>query len=383
VTNSRGREFDLTPLTADGWYDHILSTVPALEKLASGLGDALVALALAAGFRITSAAVDRISGEINNVEWSRDGSGDNKDPIRGSGTPQTLRTEVLAVLVGEADAEATLTNDPTVPDIRNFLGQRTILLCPLFGLTLRRLVLQNEEEFRVVVFHDDIEEIVPLRQLRRYLRTRVVEVLQNDRNRGVAIDLSQAALAQTAFTENRFEEVVARLSPWLTTLSVLLRTPQGASLDPNAKSEFARALKILALSLREIRRADESEENLRLAVQYAHDTPSAAELYKAFAFSLRAAKRFAEAIGPLRRAQVLLPQDPEIPLDLTECFLRCNRTVAALGCLRLAKTKVSETHDQENSEKTKKLLEKITLFQTEIEGILGSAFQRFQEAVSQ
>jgi tetratricopeptide (TPR) repeat protein len=360
------RSYDLEQLRADGWFDRVIASVPALERLCTILGEPLVALALAAGIRIETAAVDRVSSEVTTISWVRDDASGKE--VAGSGGVGALRTEVLSTLLGEADVLVKLPDEPGIEALRNAVGQRYVMLAPLFGLTLRRLTVIEGEEPRVVVFHSGIEEIVPLKQLRRFLRSRVIDLLQQDRSRSVAIDLEQAEVARVAFAQGRYEEVVGRLAGWVAPLTVFHRTPEGAALNSETRAEISRALGLLGETFSRLGRADEGEETLRLAVQYGQDSPAAAELYRTLARTMMHEGRFAEAIAPLRRSLSLEPDSGEALLDLAVCFLGIQRVVAAYGCLREARARGVITG-------------RIERVEAEVRRALGDSVTRYESAL--
>lgn len=337
---SDATEYDLEAVRSDGWFDRVVASVPALERLCSVLGEPLMALALAAGFRVQTATVDRTTEQLTELTWVREEPGGGDGPER-SGEPLTLRTEVLAALLGEP--EPALTALPETPDeaaLRAYIGPRYVLLAPLFGLALRKLfVYGGGVEPRVSVFHDGIEEVVALKQLRRFLRGRVIDALQSGNGRAVSIDLEQVEVARNALAAGRPEEVIARLSPWVAPLTLYHRTPEGASLDSRVRGELCRALATLGEAFGRLGRTDESEEALRLAVQYAHEGVAAAETFRVLARMLIVQERYGEAIAPLRRVLALDPTVIDVMVDLSECFVKVGRAVPAYGCLREARAR--------------------------------------------
>jgi tetratricopeptide (TPR) repeat protein len=315
----------------------VIAGVPALERLCSAVGEPLVALALAAGYRIASATVDRTTGDVSTLSWVRDLPDGSEQSA--SGPAATLRNEVLAALLGDADPNTPLAVKADADALRAFIGQRYLLLAPLFGLALRRLLVSDDGDARLVVGHDGIEEIVPIKQLRRFMRARIVDVLQGGRGRAVSIDLEQAAEARVAFDEGRYDEVVGKLASWVAPLMMYHRTPEGAALDASTRADISRALGVLGRTFHKLGRADESEETLRLAVQYAHDSPAAGEMYRTLARTMIDDGRFAEAIAPLRRALAVQAEPAQTLLDLARCYVKTGKAVAALACVRDARSR--------------------------------------------
>lgn len=340
------RVIDLERVRADGWYEQLVETVASLEKLSNTLGDVVVALSLAAGFRVQSTSTDRMSGALTELQWTFQtptkvptASDSHADAAVSKGTLAVLRTAILSALVGEAEPVSQTLRGDDVDEIRAFLGLRSVLLAPLFGLTLRELRIAKDPkesgvEPRLVIAHDDVEEIVPLKQFRRFLRQRVVELLQGDSGRGqVSIDLTQAELARVALEENRPQEAVARLMSWVGPLSMFHRTAEGQALDQATRTKLARALGVLGTAYGKLERRDEQQETMRLAVQYAQDGEAAGELYLSLGISLIEETRFAEAIAPLRRALSLGGPATKILPKLSIAFARSGRAVAGVGCL--------------------------------------------------
>ncbi|MDP3278969.1 MAG: hypothetical protein Q8Q09_27500 [Deltaproteobacteria bacterium] len=355
---------DLSQIAADGWYDQLVDSSPALARLATALGDGLLALSLVAGFRIESAVTERTTEALQELRWHKSQElsptlaslteelrvSRDQDPattpaqVNFRGPIATLRTEVLASLVGEAESAVSAEDVSRSPEtLRAFIGARSALLAPLFGLGLRTLRLSAEGDARVVVAHDNIEEVVPLKQLRRFLRQRVVEVLQQSAGRSqVAIELAQADLAQIALDEGRPQEVVARLISWIAPLSVYHRSPEGQALDPSVRARLARALGALAQAYGQLGRLDEQHETLRLSLQYALDGEAAGPLFLALGHTFLSQARFGEAIGPFRRARTLKVDEALVLPPLARALHGAGRSVAALACVRSLSTRTAE-----------------------------------------
>jgi tetratricopeptide (TPR) repeat protein len=210
---------------------------------------------------------------------------------------------------------------------------RTILLAPLFGIDMRAVIVGDTTPM-LALGADDGEVEVPLPEVRRFLRARVVEVLRAARPRTASIDLAQLDGVREAGAEGRDDDVLAVMAPQFGALVAFLRTPEGAALGPEGRAVVARALVALGRSLMRIDRADECGDAFRLGAQYAQDGPAAAEVYLSLGESLVTMGRPAEAIGPLRRAVAL---DAELRATvqpmLVGCYLDTGRSVAAGGLI--------------------------------------------------
>jgi len=324
------RRHPLDGVRADGWFDRVLGGVPALGRLCAGIGEALVALSLVAGYRIISASVDRTTNAVSELQWVRDVPGGTE--VQGSGTPDELRDEVIIVLT--EDEETTALRGRVDDDaLRAVVGMRTILLAPLFGIDMRA-VLIGDAGTLLALGADDGEVEVPLPEVRKFLRARVVEVLRAARPRTVAVDLAQLDAVREAGDEGRDDDVLSVMAPQFAALVAFLRTPDGAAMGPEGRAVVARALVALGRSLMRIERMDECGDALRLAAQYAQDGPAAPEVYLCLGESLLASGRAAEAIGPLRRATALDPSlRPKVLPLLARCYLDTGRAVAAAGLI--------------------------------------------------
>ena len=320
----------LDGVRADGWFDRVLSGVPALGRLCSGVGEALVALSLVAGYRIVSASVDRNTSAVSELQWGRDVPGGPE--VQAAGTPDELRDAVIASLLREEEYPAL--RGPVDDDaLRAIVGVRTILLAPLFGVDMRALLV-GEEGILLALGADDGEVEVPLPEVRKFLGARVVEVLRAARPRTVSVDLAQLDAVCEASAEGRDDDVIAVMAPQFGTLMSYLRTPDGAAMGPEARAVVARALVALGRSLMRLERADECGDAFRLAAQYAQDGPAAAEVYLHLGESLLTLGRPAEAIGPLRRATALDSKlRATVRPSLARCYLDTGRAVAAAGVI--------------------------------------------------
>lgn len=102
-------------------------------------------------------------------------------------------------------------------------------------------------------------------------------------------------------------------------------------LAPEARQAVARGLSLLGTSCASLGDFDKGEEILRLAIQYAGDGPTGADVYLRLGVALLAHGRTGEAIGPLRRAAALGAEPNAVWPALGRAFLDRGRNLAALG----------------------------------------------------
>jgi uncharacterized protein HemY len=114
---------------------------------------------------------------------------------------------------------------------------------------------------------------------------------------------------------------------------MLLRTPQGQNLAPDAKAALAKALGLLGAAYSKREEYPSAEEVLRLGVQWVQDGNVAGQLFAQLGEVAARQNQHGQAIGLLRRALSLgCPRGQVLPA-LAECFLARGRAVAALVCV--------------------------------------------------
>jgi tetratricopeptide (TPR) repeat protein len=206
----------------------------------------------------------------------------------------------------------------------------------LYGFTLNELTFENGEP-AIKYEHDDVGHEVALEEFRNNLRDRVRAELshvarQESRN---AIDLGHVAQADALFAKRDYTGVKDLLGTWPAALTIFLRTPEAQALQAETRGTLAHALGLLGSACSALGDASQAEEVLRLAVQYAGDSPIAAQIYERLGSALLAERRPGEAIGPLRRAAMLGAST--VWPRLSEAFLERGRFLAALGAVEEAR----------------------------------------------
>ena len=328
------RSLSLELVRTDGWFDRVGQTVSSFQALCDILGERFFAFSLITGVRITALTVDRRHPENTLVDFTVGGA-DGSEAAERLPLADFQRRLVSALLLEsqhgpppqrEQDAEA----------IQQFIGPQYLLLAPLYGLTLGELSFEDGEPV-LKYEHDDISHEVSLEDFRSELRDRVRAELshvgrQESRS---AIDLGHVAQADALFSKKDFTGVKELLGTWPAALTIFLRTPEAQALQAETRGTLAHALGLLGSACSALGDASQAEEVLRLAVQYAGDTPVAAQIYERLGSALLAERRPGEAIGPLRRAAMLGASS--VWPRLSEAFIERGRYLAALGAVEEAR----------------------------------------------
>jgi tetratricopeptide (TPR) repeat protein len=327
------RSLSLELVRTDGWFDRVGQTVSSFQALCDILGERFFAFSLITGVRITALTVDRRHPENTLVDFTvggADGEAAERLPLAD------FQRRLVSALLLEAQHGPAPQREQDAEGIQHFIGPQFLLLAPLYGLTLTELRFENGEP-AIKYEHDDVEHEVGLDDFRGALRERVRAELshvarQESRN---AIDLSHVAQADALFAKRDYTGVKELLGTWPAALTIFLRTPEAQALQAETRGTLAHALGLLGSACSALGDASQAEEVLRLAVQYAGDSPIAAQIYERLGSALLAERRPGEAIGPLRRA-AMLGANTVWP-RLSEAFIERGRFLAALGAVEEAR----------------------------------------------
>lgn len=328
------RSLSLELVRTDGWFDRVGQTVSSFQALCDILGEHFFAFSLITGVRITALTVDRRHPENTLVDFTITG-GDGGEATERLPLADFQR-RLVSTLLTEAQHGPAPQREQDAEAIQQFIGPQYLLLAPLYGLTLDALSFENGEP-TIKYEHDRVEHEVALDEFRNDLRDRVRAELsqvarQESRN---AIDLGQVAQADALFGKRDYVAVKDLLGTWPAALTIFLRTPEAQALQAETRGTLAHALGLLGSACSALGDASQAEEVLRLAVQYAGDSPIAAQIYERLGSALLAERRPGEAIGPLRRAAML--GATTVWPRLSEAFLERGRFLAALGAVEEAR----------------------------------------------
>jgi hypothetical protein len=336
MPDSKSREFELDAVRTDGWFERIGEGIGSFQALCEIIGERFFAFSIIVGARITALTVDRRNPELSLVDFVV-GAGDGDDSLE----PQRLtladfrRRLVGALLVDDDKPAPPPTRETEVEVTQLFIGVRYLLLAPLYGYSLRRLLLPVSSSPELVVLHDGVEETHDLDAFRYRLRAVVREELDRAATGArSAIDLSKVTEAEAASLRSEWSKVVQLLGSWPAPLAIFLRTPEGQMLTADARGLIAKGLGLLGSACVHLGEIEQAEEVFRIGIQYAQEGVGAAELFRRLGEALLQSERAGEAIGPLRRALAFGGSPAEVMPPLARAFLKRKKWVAAYACLR-------------------------------------------------
>lgn len=338
MSEERNREIDLDAVRTDGWFERIGEGIGSFQALCEIIGERFFAFSIIVGARITALTVDRRNPDLSLVDFVV-GPNDADDALE----PQRLtladfRRRLAGALLVEDDRPAVApSRDTEIETVQLYIGVRFLLLAPLYGYSLRKLLLDDNGPPQLSVLHDGVQETHDLDAFRSRIRALVREELDRvgSGSRG-AIDLSKVTEAEAAALHADWARVVQLLGSWPAPLAIFLRTPEGQLLTPDARGLIAKGLGLLGSACVHLGQIEQAEEVLRIGIQYAQEGVGAADLFRRLGEALLQNDRPGEAIGPLRRSLAFGGSASDVMPPLARAFLKRQKWVAAYACLREA-----------------------------------------------
>lgn len=366
---SERRSLSLDSVRADGWFERLGDGAPHFAELCEAVGERVVAFAVVAGVRISSVALDPGMRDASIIEFS---VGDH-DEIHQLPLGE-LRRRLAATLVANEAYPDEVSTSPAVDELQRFIGFRYVLLAPVFGISLRKLVVDGGEPPGVVIDLGAAREEVPLEGFRDLIHDRVRAEARASRGgtggSPFAIDLNLVPKAEKHNDAEEWEATLDTLGGWPGPLSMLLRTAEGQSLTPEVKATLAHALGLLGTACIETGQIDFGMEVMRLGVQWGQESGGAhvAGLFRRLGRAQLQNDRPGQAIGLLRRALSLgAPRKDVLPL-LADCYLKRGRLLPAALCAGEARRLGSDEAP-------------MRAIESEAEEKLGDAWVRFRALV--
>src|SRR5215472_10397631 len=319
------REFDLDAVRTDGWFERIGEGIGSFQALCEIIGERFFAFSIIVGARITALTVDRRNPELSLVDFVVGDAEDGLEPQRL--TLADFRRRLVGALLVDDDKPAPApTRETEIEGTQLYIGVRYLLLAPLYGYSLRKLQIDDDEGAQLVVLHDGVEETHDLDAFRFLER-----VATGARS---AIDLSKVTEAEGAALRKEWSKVVQLLGSWPAPLAIFLRTPEGQLLTADARALIAKGLGLLGSACVHLGEIEQAEEVFRIGIQYAQEGVAAADLFRRLGEALLQNERPGEAIAPLRRAAAFGGAPAEVMPPLARAFLKRKKWVAAYACLR-------------------------------------------------
>jgi hypothetical protein len=339
MADRASRAFELDAVRTDGWFERIGEGIGSFQALCEIIGERFFAFSIIVGARITALTVDRRNPDLSLVDFVVGAREDDETLEPQQLTLADFRRRLVGALLVEDDKPAPEpTRDTEVEAIQLYIGVRYLLLAPLYGYSLRKLLLGgrgNGDAPELVVLHDGVEETHDLDAFRFRMRAIVRDELDRAatgaRN---AIDLSKVGEAETASLRGEWSKVVQLLGGWPAPLAIFLRTPEGQLLTADARGLIAKGLGLLGSACVHMGEVEQAEEVFRIGIQYAQEGTAAAELFRRLGEALLQSDRAGEAIGPLRRSLAFGGTAAEVMPPLARAFLKRKKWVAAYACLR-------------------------------------------------
>ncbi|MGA7118456.1 MAG: hypothetical protein WBY94_00090 [Polyangiaceae bacterium] len=358
MSDGQHRELNLDAVRTDGWFERIGEGIGSFQALCEIIGERFFAFSIIVGARITALTVDRRNPDLSLVDFVV-GLSESEEALE----PQRLtladfRRRLAGALLVEDDKPVTApTRETEIEPIQLYIGVRYLLLAPLYGYSLQRLVLGASVPAQLVLLHDGVQETYDLDAFRLRIRALVREELERVGTASrSAIDLSKVSDAEAAAQRAEWARVVQLLGSWPAPLAIFLRTPEGQLLTTDARGLIAKGLGILGSACVHLGQTEQAEEVLRIGIQYAQEGVAAADLFLRLGEALLKNDRPGEAIAPLRRALAFGGSRAQVSLPLARAFLKRKKWVAAYACLRDAlqagvgeRELVAELHEAETA----------------------------------
>jgi tetratricopeptide (TPR) repeat protein len=335
----RKQEFSLDAVRTDGWFERIGEGIGSFQALCEIVGERFFAFSIIVGARITALTVDRRTPDQTLVDFVV-GLGDADADLE----PQRLtladvRRRLVGALLVEEDRDVTPpARETDTESIQLFIGVRYLLLAPLYGYSLQKLTVtqsRDDVDAQLWVRRDGTEEDYDLETFRMRVRAHVREELERaSSGQRSAIDLAKVADAETAAISGEWSKVIQLLGAWPAPLAIFLRTPEGQTLAPDARSLISKGLGLLGSACVHLGEVEQAEEVFRIGIQYAQEGLAAADLFRRLGEALLHSGRAGEAVAPLRRAVAFGGPAKEIHPLLGRALLERKRYVAAFACFR-------------------------------------------------
>ena len=362
MASGSARVYDLSAARPDDWFEEVLKQSKDFEKACELIGRNTLGLALIAGARIVSLTANPHSQDLTTVEFSIG----QDSTVRQVPLPEfreTIGQYLLAPL-----HNCSLPDDPDVETLQAHIGGRYMLEASLFYV--QPLELRYELGLSEVMLEfNELRHVLALEDFRDVIDERVRSELGLDRRDDVAIDLTIVDQAEQANALGNWGATIVMLSPWLTPISMLLRTGEAESLGEDVHGRLSVSLELLGTAYANMGELEAANEVLRLGVQWAGESGKAGNLFLTLARASVAGENHGEAIGLLRRAIRLGVEERDALALLAQSLTARDQNLAAMVCTERACKLGAEVAE-------------LDAVRTELQTRLGDPWHRFQAWMS-
>lgn len=318
---------DLAEARPDAWLEDVLDKSSDYERVAQIIGRSTLGLALVAGIRISSLAVDPRIPELTMIEYRVP-----DDPDVRQATLTEFRGRIASELLVPIQ-DKPLPSEPSTAQLQAHIGGRYLLAASLFEvqpLTLER----KEGHSEISVEFNEIRHVLSLDHFREIIDERIrAELRISESAEGNGFDLGAVERAQQAHAQEEWDVAIELLSPLLVPVSMLLRTGEAAVLSQQVHETISTGLELLGTAHANDGQFSMASDVLRLGVQWVGDSAKAADLFLSLGDACMRAGKPGEAIGLLRRALKLGADSGQALQSLAQCLHEREQYLAALVCL--------------------------------------------------
>jgi len=342
----------------DRWFDQVLEQSEDFEKACEIIGRNTLGLALIAGTRIHSLTSDPRSPNQATVEFAI-----GQDPTVRQVPLSDFRETVGGLLLTPLQSES-LPDNPDADALQAHIGGRYLLEASLFDvrpIELRYHIGLSE----LLLEFNELRHVLALDDFRDVMDERVRSELALDRQEGAAIDLALVDQAEEANAHGNWDATIAMLNPWLTPISMLLRTGEANNLSEEVQARLAVSLDLLGAAYANSGELGAANEVLRLGVQWAGESGKAGHLFLTLGRASVAGEKHGEAIGLLRRAIRLGAEERDALPLLAQSLAARDQSLAAMVCTERAAGLGADDAE----------LDKV---RAELDARLGDSWPRFQ-----
>src|SRR5215467_8297613 len=196
---AKEKVFLLDAVRTDGWFERIGDGIGSFQALCDIVGEAFFAFSMITGARITALTVDRRNPDNTLVDFviAAPGVEEGEADVQRL-TLADFRQRLVGALLTDDATPPPPDRDTDVEAVQLHIGVRYLLLAPLYGYSLRKLLVEGKTS-KLLLLHDGVEETHELNEFRARIRAHIREELERaSAGSRSAIDLTKVADAEVA-----------------------------------------------------------------------------------------------------------------------------------------------------------------------------------------